>query len=106
MHTVNALSYVLNPIIRSKASAAIAYNFKNLLPGVLTDILQTEIDVPLMGPFHSQFLAAPTISDEGMLVDMNFVPGRKTHENSKRSIMASFEDEEEALNAIIQNTHE
>ena len=74
---LNLVTSIFNPIITMAISNAVKQTLKDTLPQVLTDTLQSEFEIPFMGIFHSEFLGPPDISPDGMMVEMDIVPGKR-----------------------------
>jgi hypothetical protein len=68
--SVSFLVSFFNKLILSKSSEAITSIVKHLVPGIVSEILQSDIHIKNMGTFKTFFLKAPEISKHGMLVDM------------------------------------
>ena len=71
---MKAISFLLAPLIRSRAASAIKLNLETLLPGLIQNVFATVVEIPYIGTFRSEFMRGPSIAPDGMLVDMRLVP--------------------------------
>jgi hypothetical protein len=71
---MRAISFILAPLIRSRAASAIKLNLETLLPGLIQNVFAETVEVPYIGTFKTQFMRGPSIAPDGMLADLRLVP--------------------------------